>query len=308
MKRKIVKQGSATLTVSLPSKWTKRFSLKQGDEIEVDETGNNLILKPRGEIAVSKTNLDIKNMPSAIAYRYIIGAYKKGSDEITIEFTPEIEDLKANKKIKTIPFIQSIVDKLIGVEILEQSSGRCVLKQITQVSEDDFDIVLRRIFLLLLSLSEESLAVVSKTSSGIESVDNMHDNIDKFVNYCIRLLNKKGHEDKTSLYYYTIQELEEISDTYGYLAREFISEKRKISKETIAVFKMVNETLRTFYEYFYDSKKDKAAKIIKDRRKIFSEINKMATTHGVSDNLMLSRLAVVVVKLLNLTETRISIG
>ncbi|MBW2987388.1 AbrB/MazE/SpoVT family DNA-binding domain-containing protein, partial [Candidatus Woesearchaeota archaeon] len=36
MKRKVVKQGSATLTVSLPTSWTKKYNIKPGDEIEME--------------------------------------------------------------------------------------------------------------------------------------------------------------------------------------------------------------------------------------------------------------------------------
>ena len=44
MKRKVVKQGAATLTISLPSKWTKKFELKNGDEINLNEKGDALIV------------------------------------------------------------------------------------------------------------------------------------------------------------------------------------------------------------------------------------------------------------------------
>ena len=306
MKRKIVKQGATTLTVSLPSKWTKKFRLKSGDEIQVEEKENQLIIKNSGEFAISKTQLEIDKLPKAIAYRYLVGAYKKGSDEINVRFSQYIEDLKTRKKHKTINFIQETINNLIGVEIIEQTKNYCKIKQITNVSEDEFDIVLRRIFLLLLSLSEEAFEIVENNNRNIETIENKHNNIDKFVNYSIRLLNKKGHAEKTTLYYYLIQELEEMSDAYSFLIREFVNNKRKIDKKTIDVFKQVNDSLRTFYEYFYDFKKEKAVKIIKDRRKIFANINAMPKTHGVEDNLMLSRLAVVVIKILNLTETRIS--
>ena len=49
MKRKIVKHGNSTLTVSLPSKWAKNNSLKQGDEIDVIENGKELILNSKKE-------------------------------------------------------------------------------------------------------------------------------------------------------------------------------------------------------------------------------------------------------------------
>ena len=36
MRRKLVSQGHSTLTISLPSRWVKQFTLKGGDEVEVE--------------------------------------------------------------------------------------------------------------------------------------------------------------------------------------------------------------------------------------------------------------------------------
>lgn len=37
MKRKIIKQGHNTLTVTLPSEWTKKLQLGAGDEVDIIE-------------------------------------------------------------------------------------------------------------------------------------------------------------------------------------------------------------------------------------------------------------------------------
>ena len=52
MKRKIVKQGAATLMVSLPSAWLRENKLGKGDEIDLEVFDDNLF--------VSATNIDIK--------------------------------------------------------------------------------------------------------------------------------------------------------------------------------------------------------------------------------------------------------
>ena len=39
MKRRIVKQGAATMTISLPAPWIKKFGLKEGDELNIEEKG-----------------------------------------------------------------------------------------------------------------------------------------------------------------------------------------------------------------------------------------------------------------------------
>ena len=44
MKRKLVKQGTTTLMISLPSKWLKNNALNKGDEIEISDDQNGLII------------------------------------------------------------------------------------------------------------------------------------------------------------------------------------------------------------------------------------------------------------------------
>ena len=60
MKRKLVSQGRATLTISLPSKWLKTFALKAGDEVDIEEKGAELILKTEKGVTIEKTEVDVK--------------------------------------------------------------------------------------------------------------------------------------------------------------------------------------------------------------------------------------------------------
>ena len=44
MKRKIIKQGHNTLTMTLPSEWVKQLNLKAGDEIDLTEDRGSLCI------------------------------------------------------------------------------------------------------------------------------------------------------------------------------------------------------------------------------------------------------------------------
>ena len=45
MKRKIIKQGHNTLTMTLPSDWVRKLNLEAGEEVDVCENNGSLVIK-----------------------------------------------------------------------------------------------------------------------------------------------------------------------------------------------------------------------------------------------------------------------
>jgi phosphate uptake regulator len=78
MKRKLIRQGLRSVTVSLSNKWVERFGLKPKDEIELEVQGNKLLLKSNSEAEVSRKVLKLIAAPKEIIQRYLIAAYKQG--------------------------------------------------------------------------------------------------------------------------------------------------------------------------------------------------------------------------------------
>jgi len=83
MQRKLNQVGSGTLTVSLPSKWSKKNKLKKSDELEVTEIDNKLILsldrqkQKTIDISLSKEKSDsdtAKFVRSVLGRHYRYGA------------------------------------------------------------------------------------------------------------------------------------------------------------------------------------------------------------------------------------------
>ena len=72
MKRKVSQVGPATLMVSLPSKWARRYSVKPGDEVDLVEDGPKLIIGA-GPVTEAEISLDLSNagnmMRRIVVYR-----------------------------------------------------------------------------------------------------------------------------------------------------------------------------------------------------------------------------------------------
>lgn len=256
MKRKVVLHGPSTLTISLPTSWVKKFDVKKGDELDIEEYGKELRINTEST-SFEKKQIDIGNL-ERVGRSYITSSYRQGYDEI--DFTYE-----DNKYIETIQ--DMIAKEITGFEIIRQYNNHCVIKDLTGHSKDEFNIALRRIWLLLLDLSNESLLAIKKNSlTSLKNIKMIDYSINKFSNYCLRVLIKKGRYDfkKTPVYYHFVKVLEEIGDQYRDLCTFHSDNLKNIDENLIELFKKVNSHLNSIYELFYKYDKQKIEDLFKE--------------------------------------------
>ena len=58
MKRKVVLHGPSTLTISLPYSWIRKFNIKKGQELNVEECGKELVIKIEEEPNLEKREIN----------------------------------------------------------------------------------------------------------------------------------------------------------------------------------------------------------------------------------------------------------
>jgi len=254
IRRRVVLHGPSTLTISLPASWVKKFNIKKGDELNLEEFGNELRINSEKELHLEKKRIDIKDF-KRLGRNYIISLYTLGYDEISVNYD----------KSEYIETVRNIIsEELIGFEIIKQGTNNCLIKNLTSHNKDEFDNALRRIFLLLLDMSSESLIAIKENNADkLKNVVLMDHNINKFSNYCLRLLVKRGHANfgKTTIYYHLIKSLEEIADRYKDLCDFHLNNKEKVGRDFIIIFGKVNDLLNEFYELFYKYDEEKVEKL-----------------------------------------------
>ena len=290
MKRKLIKQGTGALTITLPKSWISKYELKSGDEVEVDEQEKTLLLKLDGKSdTLRKTEISIDNFDQVLIWRFFTSVYRLGYDEIILRFSDIEKDydvelssfgiLERKIKMKTIEVIQDVVSRCIGMEIVNQGKNFCVIKDLGETSEKKFDDVLRRIFLLLLSMADDSLKESKENAKSLKSsISIIDNNVDKFTDFCLRLLNKKGYKDfrKISTIYAISLLLEFVGDEYKKIASH-MSESRinKINSELINIYDKINKQLNLFYELFYKFEEKRIIEICKLDKQLITDINKL---------------------------------
>ncbi|MBW2997721.1 AbrB/MazE/SpoVT family DNA-binding domain-containing protein [Candidatus Woesearchaeota archaeon] len=237
MEKKLTAQGPKdrkSYTVTLPIEWVKKEGLDKRRQVELNIVGNKVVISPR-KGAGERVLIDGDDYASSLI-RVLQGIYRSGVDETKLRF----------KNSKILEETSDIIEqKLIGYEIVEHKKDYLIIKDITKESEEEFKTVFRRLFLLLLELSESEDAV------QIKIVDK---NIKRLINYCQRILIKRGHSEflKTPLYYLMLDRLEKIGDEFKWLSCVKITKKK--DKDYL---KEIRGIMRTAYETFYkfDAKK-----------------------------------------------------
>ena len=265
MKRKIVKQGAATLMISLPSKWARGNNLKKGDEIDVTENGKNLIIC--AEHAKKEKNIvkiDISGY-HPLVNRVLLSLYIRGVDEIEVNFSNhnEIKD-----------FQRRVLSELLGFEIMKQTQNTIIIKDITEASEQNIVYIIARIFLILDSMVEELINALEK-KQNLEPIVEIDASVNKFVNFCLRVLNRKGYDDpsKTSQVYGIINDLEEVGDIIKSVAI-LAQEKTRITEGEIENIKALRKFLDMFRKLFLNFKKEDAVAFAKEYERIKNKIDK----------------------------------
>ncbi|MBU0627767.1 MAG: phosphate uptake regulator PhoU [Nanoarchaeota archaeon] len=264
MKRRIVQHGSSSLTVSLPYKWAKRYGLNKGDEVELEEKGNSVCIKIREEKTSHKATFTIENKDTFLR-RYIISLYKQGYDEIEI----------ISKDGLPLRRINDVLNELLGFEIIEQGLKRCVIRNVAQASDAEFDPMLRRAFLVTISLANGSLeAIKGKKFDELKELSKIQYTNNKLTNLCQRILNKKGYKDhiKTNYMYSIIDQLEQIGDHYGDLCDYTYHNNMNVDGKVIQLFENVNNLFEFTYRLFYNFDKKRMIELKNGMNKLNKEL------------------------------------
>lgn len=278
MKRKIIKQGHNTMTVTLPSEWVKRFNLGQSSEIDMIERDNGLFLTTEKVDDVKKIEIDISDMDIPTIWKYFMGIYREGYNEIVVKFNQEEKfdsaykfftshavDMKYGKKGREnnpMSIIQEVVNRFIGLEIVEHHRGYCVIRSLGDINSKEFDNSLRRVFLLLQEMMDEVYESIKK--NDLSFLSHTHDidiNVDKFHDYCIRVLNMTGFKSssKSNLLFSTLFILEMIGDEFKNISFHLIEDmKGKKLDNLLQMAKLTKDHFDKFYEFFYKYTKQRA--------------------------------------------------
>lgn len=234
------------MLVSLPKKWVDEYNVKKGDEINVDPGIGILTLSVDSKPIIERAEFNLSDY-GIMAPRVIFALYKKGIDEIKIHFHKPMD-------FKIIQ--ESLQNKTIGFEIVEQANNYCVIKNVSGQPED-FEVVLRRIFLLLMTMSSEGItAIKNKDKDTIANLRHLEETNNRLTQVCRRYINKIGKVNYPKLgpLYYLVEQLEKIADEFKYLfayIEKQDKDRLRLSPDFFSIHTDVDKMIKSFYNVFY---------------------------------------------------------
>ncbi|NQU98024.1 phosphate uptake regulator PhoU [Candidatus Woesearchaeota archaeon] len=270
MKRKAIQLAGKTLVVSLPSKWAKKNNVEKGDELDIEEEEKRLIVSTEKARKTEKIILDTEELGSYDPL-YIAYIYQAGIDEVRINY----RDREVYKKI------QGKVPDLMGFEIVDQGENYVEIKNVSVALEEEFETILRRTFYILEDMAKSSLeAIKNKDVEKLKDLLPLENSVDKFTDFCKRVLNKKGYKNyrKTQFYYVIIRDMEKIGDYYNEIIEHFIQNKIKTSNETLELYEETNLFLELFHKLFYKFEKEKATEFQKKKKELNKKVEVLVNT------------------------------
>jgi len=305
MKRKVIQLAGKTLVVSLPSKWAKKYNIRKGDEIELKERGREIIIKTETESGVERIQLDTKGINERVIRWALSGLHKSGYDEIEILYD----------KPETINIVQELIkDLFVGFVIINQTNAKCLLKSISKDSETEFDVTLRRAFLVTITMGENALELIkNKELSSLKTLLSLEKTNNQLTNFCERLLNKKGYPDhrKTCFFYVITWNLEKICDDYKYIC-EFLSQPDNknvvIGKEIINFFWETNNFLKEYYNLFYKLDMNKLSDLGVKRKELVKKGRELFKTKTEAEIVVIDALIDLILKVVDFSASTIAIN
>jgi hypothetical protein len=271
MQRKLIKQSSTGLTLTVPIKWARRNNLEAGDVIDILDEGDQLIIKGEGESPERIITVEIPPESTfALLKTIIANAYKKGYDVIKVKYS----------KQEQLSQIELSVSELIGHEILGINNKVVIIRSVAKDLDREYQNLVKKSFYLIKENINKVIVDIKENNFNRESeIKEFRLLVLKYTDYCKRIINRNMKSKDTHYSEYLIVwTLEKISKIVHYLYQYLENKKTKVSEKTLESIEFSFDIFVNLYGYYFKNDLSYLPKfsIIKDKfmyDELFNKLN-----------------------------------
>lgn len=170
--RKVQVTGGSTYTVSIPKDWATENGVSAGSEVEFYPEGDSLFLTPRTDEERTEGTLDISSLEGDELTRAVMTMYVSGFDIIALENSRITNDQRRT--------IRQATQGLVGLEVLEETRDRVVIRDLLDSSELSIHNAVTRMRLIALSMLEDAIVALEENDNDIaRDVIQRDDDVDR---------------------------------------------------------------------------------------------------------------------------------
>jgi phosphate uptake regulator len=189
--RKLQETGRASFIVSVPKRWVQDLSLRKGSLIRVSTQQDGSLLLMAGQSAAkqkaSEASIQVESDqdPQSLA-RKLIALYMIGLNSVVLKS----KDTRMSPQIRDA--VRELVRrKLVGTEIVSESSSEMVLQVLLSYPELSADSTLRRMVTIADQMHRDSITALCEGKHDLAAqVLKSDDEVDRFSFYIVRLLKQ----------------------------------------------------------------------------------------------------------------------
>ena len=288
--RKIISFGKSSFVVSLPKTWVRQNKLNKGDLIYFDEQNNNLLLQPKKderetfekEITIHIDGKDIRRVQ-----REIIAAYIQNYKTIILQG----DEVKEKAKI-----LQSFIQNLVALEILEQDSKKIVAKDFLNINDISLIQIIRKMDVITKSMLKDCINMFKEDNS-----DNIHlrdHDVNKFRFLIYRItwfategnsmILKKLNASYRDIfnYWWLAYTIESVADHVKRIARLMKETKLPLKEQKAfeGLLSSVDELYSNLMKSYYTKNHDEAHELLQNRFILMSQCDEFyLKNRGISN-------------------------
>jgi phosphate uptake regulator len=226
--RKVQVTGGSTYTVSIPKGWATENGVSAGSEVEFYPEGDSLFLTPRTGDERTEGTLDISDLAGEELRRAVMTMYVSGFDIIALESGRITTEQRRT--------IREATQGLVGLEVLEETRDRVVIRDLLDSSELSIHNAVTRMRLIALSMLEDAVAALVEDDADLASdVIQRDDDVDRLWLVVSRIFRSTIRTPKAAEelgvprevcfdYHSAARQLERVADhatKIAHLSREF---------------------------------------------------------------------------------------
>jgi phosphate uptake regulator len=170
--RKVQVTGGSTYTVSIPKDWATDNDVSAGSKVAFYPEGDSLFMTPQTEDERTKGTLDVGDLSGDELVRAVMTMYVSGFDIIALESSRITTDQRRT--------IRQSTQSLVGLEVLEETRDRVVIRDLLDSSELSINNAVTRMRLIALSMLDDAVtALVDLDEDLSRDVIQRDDDVDR---------------------------------------------------------------------------------------------------------------------------------